>query len=94
MAGRGVAALFEPPVFTALGYPDYDGRSVRAWSLMASLRTLNLHLVMNTKDARRRAGRARPYHGHGYLPDHPGMYPLLVLSGAGVAPGRTHRPRA
>ena len=28
-----------------------------------------------------------PYHGHGYLPDHPDMYPALVLSGSGIARG-------
>lgn len=28
--------------------------------------------------------RATPAHSHGYLPQHPRMYPILVLSGAGV----------
>jgi hypothetical protein len=28
-------------------------------------------------------------HGHGYLPGHPSMHPLLVLSGAGIAAGRS-----
>jgi predicted AlkP superfamily pyrophosphatase or phosphodiesterase len=28
--------------------------------------------------------RKTPAHGHGYLPQHPRMYPALVLSGAGV----------
>ena len=32
--------------------------------------------------------KANPFHGHGYLPDHPAMYPALVFSGAGIAPGR------
>src|SRR5690606_13019663 len=28
--------------------------------------------------------RRTPAHSHGYLPQHPRMYPILVLSGAGV----------
>jgi hypothetical protein len=28
--------------------------------------------------------RKTPAHSHGYLPQHPRMYPMLVLSGAGV----------
>jgi hypothetical protein len=29
-----------------------------------------------------------PYHGHGYLPSHPRMYPALVLSGRGISKGK------
>ena len=38
-------------------------------------------------DSTERRRRATPYHGHGYLPDDPRMYPSLVLAGAGVRPG-------
>ena len=45
--------------------------------------------------AKQRASRSvsprpmkKPYHGHGYLPEHPRMYPALVLSGNGIAKGK------
>jgi len=28
------------------------------------------------------------YHGHGYLPSHPLMYPALILSGKGISKGK------
>ncbi|MCP5113893.1 MAG: hypothetical protein GY953_23925, partial [bacterium] len=36
-----------------------------------------------------RRKKNRPYHGHGYLPQHPRMYPALVVSGSGVRKGVT-----
>ena len=35
-------------------------------------------------------GRSRlpeAHHGHGFLPDHPRMYPALILSGRGIRSG-------
>jgi hypothetical protein len=46
--------------------------------------------VLNLKDASTaRRPKTTAYHGHGYLPDHPAMFPILVMSGAGIAHGRT-----
>jgi predicted AlkP superfamily pyrophosphatase or phosphodiesterase len=51
---------------------------------------IDTYLVADAKSAAsdRRPRRAAS-HSHGYLPQHPRMYPMLVLSGAGVKRGLT-----
>lgn len=85
----GIARVVGPGEFGALGYPEYaDNRFVPGHYLIAA--DIDRHLVLDpqSNDASAR-GRARPYHGHGYFPHHPGMFTALVLSGAGIAAGRT-----
>jgi hypothetical protein len=51
---------------------------------------IDTHLVADPKSSSTaRRPKARPYHGHGYLPGHPRMYPALVLAGAGIRKGVT-----
>ncbi|HSC28086.1 MAG TPA: ectonucleotide pyrophosphatase/phosphodiesterase [Vicinamibacterales bacterium] len=84
----GVARVIRPDDFAALGYPD-DADNPYAPGQYIIVADIGLHLVVDPDDsALARRPKARPYHGHGYLPDHPTMYPLLILSGAGIAPGR------
>lgn len=85
----GIARIIRPADFAALGYPDYDDNPYVPGHYIVAAEA-DTHLVLDasgTDTARRR--RARPYHGHGYLPDHPSMRTALVLSGSGIAKGRT-----
>jgi arylsulfatase A-like enzyme len=83
-----IARIIRPEGYAALGYPDYaDNVYVPGQYIVVG--DIDTRLVLDEKstDATQRK-RAQPYHGHGYLPDHPKMHPALVLSGAGIAAGR------
>jgi predicted AlkP superfamily pyrophosphatase or phosphodiesterase len=82
-----VARVISPADVAALGYPDFkDNPYVPGQYIVAA--DIDTHLVIdNTTQSTERRLKRRPYHGHGYLPDHPAMYTSLVLSGAGVTPG-------
>ncbi len=82
-----VARVIGPADVAALGYPDFkDNPYVPGQYIVAA--DIDTHLVIdNTGQSTERRLRRRPYHGHGYLPEHPAMHTALVLSGAGIAPG-------
>jgi len=86
---RGVARVIRPSDLAALGFPDYnDNPYALGHEIVVS--DVDVHFVLDpasTSTARR--PKSKPYHGHGYLPSHPSMYPALVLSGAGVTPGKS-----
>ena len=85
----GVSRIVRPGEFGAIGYPEYgDNHFVPGQYLIAG--DIETHLLLDDKDvnATRRL-RARPYHGHGFFPEHPKMRTLLVLSGSGVVKGGT-----
>lgn len=85
---KGIARVIRPADFARLGVPDYDDNPYARGHVIVAA-DADLHLVIDSKSAstdRRR--KTTPYHGHGYLPDHPSMHPALVLSGAGIAAGR------
>ena len=83
----GIARIVRPGEFAALGYPEYDANYfVPGHYLIAG--DITTHLVLNAKSSSTgRQARSRPYHGHGYFPDHPSMRAALVLSGRGIAAG-------
>ena len=85
----GIARIIRPNEFAALGYPDYeDNPYVPGHYIIAA--EADTHLLIDpAKSVTGRQRLPRPYHGHGYLPDHPSMHPALVLSGSGIAKGRT-----
>lgn len=82
-----IARVIRPADVAALGYPDYqDNPYVPGQYIVAA--DIDTHLVIDAAGGTtERRPRRRPYHGHGYLPDHPAMHTALVLSGAGIAPG-------
>ena len=85
----GVARVVRPGEFHALGYPEYDENPYVPGHVLIAGR-VDTHLVLNAAEAdTSRRPKARPYHGHGYLPDDRSMDAVLVLSGAGIA---THTP--
>jgi hypothetical protein len=84
-----IARVFRPADYAALGYPDYaDNIYVPGQYIIAADIDTRLVLDEKSSDSSQRL-RPKPYHGHGYLPDHPKMFPALVLSGAGIASGKT-----
>ena len=87
-AARHIARVFGPDDMAALGYPEY-GQSPYARGHHIVAADIDTHLVLDPVDpSTSRRLKAKPYHGHGYLPSHPAMYPALLWSGAGIAPGR------
>jgi hypothetical protein len=86
-ATPGIARIIRPADFAALGFPDYDDNPyARGHEIVVS--DISTHFVLDPASASTaRRKKAKPYHGHGYLPDHQAMYPALVLSGAGVSSG-------
>jgi len=87
-AAKGIARVIRPADFAALGFPDYDANPY-ALGHEIVVADIDTHFVLDpasTSTARR--PKAKPYHGHGYLPGHPAMYPALVFSGAGISTGR------
>lgn len=86
---KGIARVIRPEDFAGLGFPDYDDNPYARGHVIVAANA-DLHLVIDPKSASaERRRKPSPYHGHGYLPDHPSMRPLLVLSGAGIVPGRS-----
>jgi len=85
----GIARVIAPSEFAALGYPDYD-TNIYVPGHHIVVAEVDTHLSNEPdKGGTARRTRARPYHGHGYLPQHPSMHPALVLSGAGIASSKT-----
>jgi predicted AlkP superfamily pyrophosphatase or phosphodiesterase len=89
-ATPGIARIVRPGEFGRLGYPEYaTNKYVEGQYLIAGDVATHLTLDATADATRRRRGRA--YHGHGYFPDAPSMRAALVMSGAGIAGGRTLR---
>lgn len=86
-AAPGIARVMRPGDMAALGFPDYDDSPYSLGHYIVAAH-INTHLRLDAADrSMTRRLKSVPYHGHGYLPDHPAMYPALVLSGAGIARG-------
>jgi len=83
----GIARVVRPEGFHALGYPRYeeDPRVPGQYLVLGDVDTFPVADPDDPRATVRR--RATPYHGHGYLPGHPRMYPALVLAGRGVRRG-------
>jgi predicted AlkP superfamily pyrophosphatase or phosphodiesterase len=83
----GIARIMGPGEMAALGFPDYDDNPYAPghYIVAADIETFLTLDPKNSSTAQRLMDE--PYHGHGYLPDHPDMYPVLVLSGSGIARG-------
>lgn len=85
----GIARVVPSTEYPSLGFPRYeDDEHVRGqWMIIANL---EYHLVddgAGTSTGPR--AKKKPYYGHGYLPTNPRMFPALILSGAGIARGKT-----
>lgn len=84
---EGVSRVIRPEQFHGLGLPVYE-EDPHVPGHYLVLGDIDTHLTaVPAENFQGRTAKARPYHGHGYLPSHPRMYPLLVISGAGVRRG-------
>ena len=84
---RGVARILRPQDFHDLGFPRYeeDPHVQGQYAIVGDIDTFPV------ADAESSSTHRRPratYHGHGYLPSHPRMYPAFVASGVGIARGQ------
>ena len=89
---EGVTRLVRPGEFHALGARRYeeDPRVAGHYMLIGDIDT---HLVSDPSgESTTRHLRQRPSHGHGYLPDHPRMRPVFVISGNGIKRGQRIGP--
>jgi hypothetical protein len=79
-----VRRIAGPEDMHELGLPRYDESDyVRGQYLL--IPDIDSYLVADPgSSSTAPRPRKAPAHSHGYLPQHPRMYPILVLSGAGV----------
>jgi arylsulfatase A-like enzyme len=84
-----VRRVVPPEEMHALGQPRFEESDYVAGHFLL-IPEIDLHLIIDRHDeSMERRPKKTPYHGHGYLPQHPRMYPSLVLSGAGIRRGAT-----
>jgi hypothetical protein len=87
-ATPGIHRVFRPADMPALGFPDFAATPYAGGHDIIAA-DIDLHLVFDPSDSSRaRRPKARLYQATAICPGHPAMYPALVLSGAGIAPGK------
>ena len=86
LAMPGIARILRPRDFHDLGYPRYeeDPHVLGQYAIVGDIDTLP---VADPKTSSTERRSREPYHGHGYLPSHPRMYPAFIASGPGIARG-------
>jgi predicted AlkP superfamily pyrophosphatase or phosphodiesterase len=83
-AMKSIARIVTPEQMHSLGLPRFE-ESPYAFGHYLVIPDIDTHLTTEPGPAASvRKVMERPYHGHGYLPQHPRMYPALVLSGSGI----------
>ena len=81
--------IVPPEEFHSLGQPRFE-ESPYAFGHYLILPDIDTYLVADPKDpTMERRLKETPSHSHGYLPQHPRMYPSLVLAGSGIRKGQT-----
>ena len=84
---KGVSQIVRSEEFHALGTRSYneDPRVAGQYMIVADIDTFLVSEPSSSSTVRQRLGK--PAHAHGYLPDHPRMYPTFVISGHKVRRG-------
>jgi predicted AlkP superfamily pyrophosphatase or phosphodiesterase len=82
----GLERIVRSDEFHALGYPRY-GESPYVLGQYIIIPDIDTYLKVDMTSKSTSRMKRTPAHSHGYLPDHPRMYPALVLSGYGVRKG-------
>ncbi|MCP5114088.1 MAG: alkaline phosphatase family protein [bacterium] len=87
--GKLIRRVVSPDEMHDLGQPRFEESPyVRGQYLLVP--DIDTHLVADpVGDSTERRKKQQPYHGHGFLPQHPRMHPALVISGAGARRGVT-----
>ena len=84
---EGVSRVVRPEEFHALGTRRYEEDLHVAGHYMI-IADIDTHLISDeASSSTLRLRKERDSHGHGYLPSHPRMYPVFVISGHGVKRG-------
>ena len=83
---QGLYRVINNDEFTAMGYPRYEENPYVLGQYII-VPDINTYLVVDTLSASVRL-RAATIPSHGYLPEHPRMFPALVLSGNGIRKGQ------
>lgn len=81
-----VLRIFKSDDYPSLGLPKYEegGRVRGQYLIVADIETYFVDQPGTSFD---RHKRRRPAHGHGFLPYHPKMYPMLVIAGSDIKSG-------
>jgi predicted AlkP superfamily pyrophosphatase or phosphodiesterase len=88
-----VRRIVGPGEMHALGLPEYEESDYTHGQYLL-IADIDSYLVVDaTSSSTAPRPRKAPAYSHGYLPQHPRMYPMLVLSGAGVK-RNTYMPHA
>ena len=84
----GINRVISSAEFPAYGLPRYEDDPHMLGQTMI-VANIDYHLVLDSASSSMSPRPAkRAYHGHGYLPSHPRMFPALILSGAGIQKGK------
>src|SRR5690606_38762498 len=73
--------------FNNMGYPHYE-ESPYVLGQYIIIPDIDNYLVVDQESKEKQRQKKSPSHSHGYLPDHPRMYPALLLSGNGIRKGQ------
>ena len=84
---EGLERIIRSEEFHALGYPRY-GESQYVLGQYIIIPDIDTYLTVDVTSESTQRRERTPVHSHGYLPDHPRMYPALVLSGYGIRKGQ------
>jgi predicted AlkP superfamily pyrophosphatase or phosphodiesterase len=77
---EGIDRVIRNEDFNSIGYPRYE-ENVNVQGQFLIVPEINTYLVVNEKSTSTTRQERRFSHSHGYMPDHPRMYPALVMSG-------------
>ena len=84
---EGMEKIIDDEDFNELGYPKYE-ESPYVLGQYVIIPDIDYYLVVDPKSSEKQRRRKSPSYSHGYLPDHPRMYPGLLLSGSGIRKGQ------
>ena len=84
----GINRVIASAEYPAYGLPRYeDDPHMRGQYMIVA--NIDQHLILDPASSSMVPRPSKnPYHGHGYLPSHPRMYPALILSGRGIGKGK------
>ena len=83
----GVVRIISNEEYNSIGYPRYE-ESPYVLGQYIIIPDIDTYLKVDAGSGSPKREARSPAHSHGYLPDHPRMYPALVVSGAGILKGQ------
>ena len=86
LALEGVGRVVRPEEFHDLGFPRYEEDPHVPGQYMV-IGDIDTFVRADPEGTSVRSRLPEAHHGHGFPPDHPRMYPGLILSGRGIRSG-------